>query len=78
MVKTCDERRYHAPTKTWKHYKFGEDYLMGGTDDAILNEHGKYVAKFAENHGISIDKANEEPMVKAHLAYYNSTLQSGV
>lgn len=34
--------------------------------DEVINGHGKYVAQFARNHGMSIAEAYEQPMVKAH------------
>ena len=39
---------------------------------ALVNSHGRYAAKFASNHGVSIEKALEHPMVKAHLSYLTS------
>lgn len=35
-------------------------------ENSYLNEHGKYVAQFARNHGISTHEAFENPTVKAH------------
>lgn len=31
-----------------------------------LSEHGKYVAQFARNHGITVEEAHQHPMVIAH------------
>lgn len=46
---------------------------MGRYDSDIdgnpyLNEHGKYAAQFARNHGITIREAYGHPTVKAHKA----------
>jgi len=41
----------------------------------LLNEHGKYLVRFARNHGLSIADAHNKPMIKAHYAamqYLNS------
>jgi len=51
----------------------GVDYavpVMRGNGE-LLNEHGKYVLKYAKNHGISVHDAHNAPMVKAHLAYFS-------
>jgi len=87
MVKTRNGRRYHAPKRLWKHYQFGVEATtvitdelsttMGGIkaseyDGDMLNEHGKYAIKFAQNHGISINEALEHPTVKAHAEVINS------
>jgi len=37
----------------------------------LLNKHGEYVLKFANNHGMSIAEAHKALMVKAHLEYCN-------
>lgn len=39
-------------------------------DEKLLNPAGEYAVKFAENHGISIEEAMQEPMVKARFAAY--------
>lgn len=41
---------------------------------SLLNPHGQYATKFAENHGISINEALEHPTVKAHEVYFNSVI----
>lgn len=41
--------------------------------ETLLNPAGKYAAEFAENHGISIAKAMEQPMVKARFAFFEAT-----
>lgn len=46
--------------------------ILEDSDGSLLNEHGKYVVKYAKNHGISIAEAQEAPMVKAHLQYFCS------
>lgn len=40
-------------------------------NNPYLNEHGKYVAQFARNHGISTAEAFEHPTVKAHEVAIN-------
>lgn len=78
MVKTRDGRRYHAPTRLWKHYQFGTTASQVIIDEAatydgdVLNEHGKCAVKFAQNHGISINEALEHPTVKAHAEVLGS------
>lgn len=37
-------------------------------EEQYLTEHGKYVLRFAQTHGISIAEAHGHPMVKAHRA----------
>lgn len=76
MVKTRDGRRYHAPTRLWKHYQFGFEASTVIMDESVslLNPHGQYAARFAENHGISINEALEHPTVKAHEACFNSII----
>lgn len=39
----------------------------------MLNPYGEYVLKFAENHGISIAEAYEQPMVKARYDFFCKT-----
>ena len=41
--------------------------------ERILNPAGEYAVKFARNHGITIEKAMEEPMVKARFEVFNAT-----
>ena len=45
------------------------------TDQKLLNPVGEYAVKFAQNHGISIREAFEQPMVKARRAFFNATGQ---
>lgn len=40
-------------------------------ENPYLSEHGKYVAQFARNHGISTAEALEHPTVKAHKEAWN-------
>ncbi len=42
-------------------------------DTALLNPAGEYAVKFAENHGISLSGAMEQPVVKARLDFFNQT-----
>lgn len=42
-------------------------------EEKLLNPAGEYAVKFAENHGISISEAYEQPMVKARLEFFNQT-----
>jgi len=44
------------------------------TESSLLNPHGQYAAKFAQNHGISINEALEHPTVKAYEVYFNSVI----
>jgi hypothetical protein len=44
-----------------------------GKDESLLNDHGKYVVKFAKNHGISIAEAQKYPTVKAHLQFFSQS-----
>lgn len=70
MVVTDDGRKYHAPTSAWR--KITQVELL---DDAqpLLNPYGQYVVKFAKNHGMTINEALEQPMVKARLEFFNAT-----
>lgn len=43
------------------------------TDEKLLNPVGEYAAKFAENHGMSVADALEQPMVKARMEFFNQT-----
>lgn len=80
MVKTRDGIRYHAPKRLWKHYLFGttatqvitDELAFMATESSLLNPHGQYAIKFAQNHGISINEAFEHPTVKAHAEAINS------
>lgn len=42
-------------------------------NEKLLNPAGEYAVKFAENHGISIQEAMEQPMVKARMDFFNQT-----
>jgi len=42
------------------------------SEGSLLNPHGQYAIKFAQNHGISINEALEHPTVKAHAEVINS------
>ena len=42
-------------------------------DEKLLNPAGEYAVKFAENHGMSISDALEQPMVKARMEFFNQT-----
>lgn len=46
-------------------------YDLDIDDNPYLSEHGKYVAQFARNHGISINEAYAHPTVKAHKEAIN-------
>ena len=39
----------------------------------LLNPAGQYAVKFAQNHGMSINEAMEQPMVKARFEFFNAT-----
>lgn len=77
MVITRDGQKFNAPAKLWKPYQFGRTATQVICDelatkpDVLLNPHGQYAAKFATNHGISINEALEHPTVKAHQEYLN-------
>ena len=78
MVLTEDGRKYHAPTFWWKRITETNDlYGYEKEDDidtsSMLNPYGKYLLKFAQNHGLSVDEAVEHPMVKARLHFFNET-----
>lgn len=84
MIKTIDGREYHAPEKEWVKLKLRIDEIADlrqiltdqegrKTEDKMLNPFGEYVVKFAENHGISIKEAYEEPMVKARREFFERT-----
>lgn len=45
------------------------------TDEKLLNPVGEYTVKFAQNHGISIKEAYEQPMIRARRAFFNATGQ---
>lgn len=73
MIQCDDGRKYHAPTR----YFVKKDYISDSDIDKnpYLNNVGKYAAKFARNHGISISEAMSRPMVKAYAvaqAYFKS------
>lgn len=44
-------------------------------NNPYLSEHGKYVAQFARNHGISTAEAHEHPTVKAHKEAINHLME---
>lgn len=78
MVLTDDGRRYHAPTSEWEltakmsQIGFEGEKAVDG-DIKLLNPYGEYLVKFAQNHGMSISEAANQPMVKARLAFFNET-----
>lgn len=39
----------------------------------LPNPAGQYAVKFAQNHGMSINEAMEQPMVKARFEFFNAT-----
>lgn len=45
----------------------------GNADEKLLNPAGEYTVKFAENHGMSVSDAMEQPMVKARMDFFNQT-----
>lgn len=72
MVRTEDGKKYHAPTREWR--KIAEtERLENHTEQKLLNPYGEYAVKFAENHGMSIYEAMQQPMVKARLEFFNAT-----
>ena len=72
MVRTQDGRKYHAPTSTWRKITETEG-LENYVEQKLLNSYGEYAVKFAENHGMSINKAMQQPMVKTRLEFFNDT-----
>lgn len=72
MVRTEDGRKYHAPTRMWR--KITEtERLENLVEQKLLNPYGEYAVKFAENHGMTINEAMKQPMVKARLEFFNAT-----
>ena len=63
--KECPEKGKCAPRK-----KTAAAVASAESDEKLLNPAGEYAVKFAENHGISVDEAMREPMVKARFAAY--------
>ena len=45
----------------------------GESEEKYLNPYGEYVLTFARNHGITIEEAYEQPMVKARREYFERT-----
>jgi hypothetical protein len=52
-----------------------EDQIRENTEEkkTTLNSHEQYVFDFARNHSLSIEEARNQPMVKAHLDFFNAT-----
>lgn len=83
LIKTLDGREYHALMSTWVKLRISVEELAdlrqmlmsanGEAAERCLNPYGEYVLKFARNHGMSIDEAYKEPIVKARLKYFNDT-----
>lgn len=80
MVETLDGRKYHAPVSDWVKLVISvnnESELIIGIKDEVnipyLNAYGEYVVKFAKNHGLTIDQAYREPMVKARYEFFQKT-----
>lgn len=83
LIKTLGGRECHAPMSTWVKLRIHVEELAdlrqmlmsanGETAEKYLNPYGEYVLKFARNHGMSIDEAYKEPIVKARLRYFNDT-----
>lgn len=65
LDKECPEKGKCAPRK-----KAAAAVASPESDEKLLNPAGEYAVKFAENHGISVDEAMREPMVKARFAVY--------
>lgn len=65
LDKECPEKGKCKPRR-----KAAAAVAISKPDEKLLNPAGEYAVKFAENHGISIDKAMQEPMVKARFAAY--------
>jgi hypothetical protein len=41
--------------------------------EKMLNPYESYVSQYAKNHGISVVEAENRPMCKARLEYFNKT-----
>jgi len=57
MVKTRDERQYHAPKSTWKHYHFGTTVNQMYTDEFAT-----------QNLRAQIDTANARPILEFYAS----------
>lgn len=67
---------YCAKFDKWCDKNCGKRKGMKNTEEQtekMLNPAGEYAVKFAENHGISIAEAMEQPMVKARFDVFNAT-----
>lgn len=65
LNKECPEKGKCKPRR-----KAAAAVATSEPDEKMLNPAGEYAVKFAENHGISIEQAMQEPMVKARFAAY--------
>lgn len=70
MIQCYDGRKYHAPTRTF--IKCDECTNMEIDNNPYFNEVGKYAAKLARNHGITVSEALQKPIVKAYAECINS------
>ncbi|WP_286030467.1 hypothetical protein [Anaerotignum lactatifermentans] len=50
-----------------------EDAADSEAPEKMLNPAGEYAVTFARNHGMSIQEAMEQPMVKARFEVFNKT-----
>lgn len=53
--------------------KKAEALASSEASNKMLNPAGEYAVQFAKNHGISIQEAMEQPMVKARFHFFNET-----
>lgn len=56
-----------APHKDIRHH------VAQCASQSMLNPYGEYLLKFAQNHGMTVDEAAKQPMVKARLEFFNAT-----
>ena len=73
LNKECPEKGRCAPKK-------GKAVVTAEPEEKLLNPVGEYAAKFAENHGMSINDALNHPAVKAFahvFAHAQEELRSG-
>ncbi len=70
LGKECPEKKGSKPGK-----RKSPAAVSGNADEKLLNPAGEYAVKFAENHGMSVSEAMEQPMVKARFDFFNQTGQ---
>ena len=53
--------------------KKAEAIASSEVSNKMFNPVGEYAVQFARNHGMNIQEAMEQPMVKARLHFFNET-----